>query len=119
MYDVIIVGARCAGSPTAMLLAKEGYRVLLVDRATFPSEQPMSTHFIWPPGVALLRGWGLLDDVEAHCPAVPIADVDLGPFHLTGRFPPCDSDGPSVAYSPRRAVLDHLLVEGAGRSEER
>ena len=43
-YDVIVVGARCAGSPTAMLLARQGYRVLLVDRATFPSDT-ISTHW--------------------------------------------------------------------------
>jgi flavin-dependent dehydrogenase len=51
MYDAIVVGARCAGSPTAMLLARQGYQVLLVDRATFPSDT-MSTHFIYPPGIA-------------------------------------------------------------------
>jgi flavin-dependent dehydrogenase len=38
MYDVIVIGARCAGTPTALLLARKGYRVLLVDKATFPSE---------------------------------------------------------------------------------
>jgi flavin-dependent dehydrogenase len=37
MYDALIVGARCAGSPLAMLLARQGARVLLLDRATFPS----------------------------------------------------------------------------------
>ena len=42
-YDAIVVGARCAGSPTAMLLARKGYRVLVVDRATFPSDT-VSTH---------------------------------------------------------------------------
>ena len=42
MYDAIVVGARCAGAPTAMLLAQYGYQVLLVDRATFPSDT-MST----------------------------------------------------------------------------
>ena len=47
MYDGIVVGARCAGSPTAMRLARKGYQVLLVDRATFPSHT-MSTHFIHP-----------------------------------------------------------------------
>lgn len=51
MYDVIVVGARCAGSPVAMLLARRGHRVLLVDRSTFPSDTP-STHDIprraWP-----------------------------------------------------------------------
>ena len=51
MYDVIVVGARCAGSPTAMLLARKGYQVLLVDRATFPSDT-ISTHLVWQPGAA-------------------------------------------------------------------
>ena len=57
MYDAIVVGARCAGSPTAMLLARKGYRVLLVDKATFPSDT-ISTHFIRLPGVARLKHWG-------------------------------------------------------------
>jgi 2-polyprenyl-6-methoxyphenol hydroxylase-like FAD-dependent oxidoreductase len=69
-YDVIVVGARCAGAPTAMLLARLGYRVLLVDRASFPSDT-LSTHFIKPPGVAMLRRWELLDQVAAcDCPPV-------------------------------------------------
>ena len=62
MYDAIVVGARCAGSPTAMLLARKGYRVLLVDRTTFPSDT-MSTHLIKPAGVNRLKRWGLLDTV--------------------------------------------------------
>ena len=53
-YDVIVVGARCAGSPTAMLLARQSYRVLLVDRATFPSDT-ISTHVIYPTGIAALN----------------------------------------------------------------
>ena len=56
-YDAIVVGARCAGSPTAMLLARKGYKVLVVDRATFPSDT-LSTHIVHPPGVASLRRWG-------------------------------------------------------------
>jgi len=60
MYDVIVVGARCGGSPTAMLLARRGYRVLVVDRASFPSDT-MSTHFVMTPGVVCLKRWGLLD----------------------------------------------------------
>ena len=48
-YDAIVVGARCAGSPTAMLLARKGYRVLVVDRATFPSDT-LSTHVLQPLG---------------------------------------------------------------------
>jgi flavin-dependent dehydrogenase len=50
MYDIIVVGARCAGSPTAMLLARRGYKVLLVDKASFPSDI-MSSHFVHVPGV--------------------------------------------------------------------
>ena len=53
MYDAIVVGARCAGSPTAMLLARKGYRVLLLDRAKFPSNMPISTHLVHQPGIAL------------------------------------------------------------------
>ncbi len=63
-YDAIIVGARCAGAPTGMLLARSGHRVLVVDRASFPSDT-LSTHFIHAPGVAALRRWGLLDEVIA------------------------------------------------------
>jgi flavin-dependent dehydrogenase len=53
-YDAIVVGARCAGSPTAMLLARRGWKVLVVDRASFPSDT-ISTHLLHPPGVAALR----------------------------------------------------------------
>jgi Dehydrogenases (flavoproteins) len=54
MYDIIIVGARCAGAPTAMLLARMGYRTLLVDRTKFPSDI-ISTHLIWQTGTAHLK----------------------------------------------------------------
>lgn len=60
MFDAIVVGTRCGGSPTAMLVAWHGYRVLLVDRARFPSDTVL-THFIWPPGVERLKRWGLLE----------------------------------------------------------
>ena len=57
MYDAIVVGARCAGAPTAMLLARKGHRVLLVDRAHFPSDT-LSTHIIWPHGAEIMHRWG-------------------------------------------------------------
>jgi len=63
-YDAIVVGARCAGSPTAMLLARQGYKVLVVDRATFPSDT-LSTHVVHPPGAAALQRWGVLDRLTA------------------------------------------------------
>jgi 2-polyprenyl-6-methoxyphenol hydroxylase-like FAD-dependent oxidoreductase len=110
-YDAIVVGARCGGSPTAMLLARQGHRVLLVDRASFPSDT-LSTLLIHPAGVASLRRWGLLDDVVASgCPPIESYAFDPGPFTLTGR--PAAHDGIRTAYAPRRRVLDHILVEGA------
>jgi flavin-dependent dehydrogenase len=57
-YEVIIIGARCAGAPTAMVLASKGYRVLLLDRATFPSDT-ISTHIVHPPGRRRSEALGL------------------------------------------------------------
>lgn len=114
MYDVIVAGARVAGAPLAMLLACQGYKVLLVDRATFPSDT-MSTHYIHQPGVAALQRWGLLDQVIASgCPAVTQATMDFGPFALTGWGP--DAEGVSEVYCPRRTVLDKILVDAAAAS---
>ena len=111
MYDAIVIGARCAGSPTAMLLARKGYRVLLVDRATFPSDI-MSTHYIHQPGVAALKRWGLLDRLIATgCPPITQFVLDLGELTLSGSPPP--ADGVAEGYGPRRKVLDKLLVDAA------
>jgi 2-polyprenyl-6-methoxyphenol hydroxylase-like FAD-dependent oxidoreductase len=109
-YDAIVVGARCAGSPTAMLLARKGHRVLLVDRAQFPSDT-VSTHLIHPPGVAALRRWGLLDAVAAsNAPAIHTYRVDVGPFAIAGT--PGTPDEP-WSYGPRRIVLDKILLDAA------
>ncbi len=110
-FDAIVVGARCAGAPTAMLLARRGHRVLLVDRAIFPSDT-VSTHFLHPPGVAALERWGLLERLEATgCPAYAMYAFDFGPFTIAGT-PRVDGE-PATAYCPRRTVLDELLVEAA------
>jgi flavin-dependent dehydrogenase len=111
MYDAIVVGARCAGSPTAMLLARRGHRVLLVDRAEFPSDT-LSTHYIHQPGVAALERWGLRSVVAASgCPPIRDYTLDVGPFALRGAPPPAgDVD---EAYSVRRTVLDEILVRAA------
>ena len=112
-YDAIVVGARCAGSPTAMLLARKGYRVLVVDRAPFPSDT-VSTHLIHPPGVAALRRWKLLERVLATgCPPIDTYAFDLGPCTISGA--PGTDDEP-VAYAPRRTVLDKLLVDAAAEA---
>jgi flavin-dependent dehydrogenase len=110
MYDAIVVGARCAGSPTAMLLARKGYRILLLDRAGFPSDT-LSTHYIHQPGVARLKRWGLLEVVASNCPPVSRQMLDFGPFALVGSPPP--TDGVAEGYAPRRRVLDQILVEAA------
>jgi 2-polyprenyl-6-methoxyphenol hydroxylase-like FAD-dependent oxidoreductase len=112
-FDAIVVGARCAGSPTAMLLARKGYRVLVVDRATFPSDT-VSTHILHPLGVRALANWGLLDRLTATgCPPIHTYSFDFGPFTIAGA--PGTSDAP-VAYCPRRTVLDKLLVDAAAES---
>ncbi|HJR53868.1 MAG TPA: NAD(P)/FAD-dependent oxidoreductase, partial [Gemmatimonadota bacterium] len=112
-WDAIVVGARCAGSPIAMLLARKGYRVLVVDRATFPSDT-ISTHLVHPPGVAALRRWGLLDRVVATgCPPIHTYGFDFGAFELAGA--PGTDDEP-VGYGPRRTVLDKILVDAAADS---
>jgi flavin-dependent dehydrogenase len=109
-YDAIVVGARCAGSPTAMLLARKGYRVLLVDRGTFPSDT-VSTHILHPPGVAILDRWGLRRRLEAtDCPPIDTYSFDFGPFAISGSP---GTDASPVAYAPRRLILDQLLVDAA------
>ena len=114
-YDVIVVGARCAGSPTAMLLARKGCRVLLVDSGTFPSDT-ISTHIVWPTGVARLKRWELLDKIIAsNCPPIRKLTFDLGPFALTGS-PPA-ADGTSEFFAPRRTVLDKILVDAPLKRE--
>jgi 2-polyprenyl-6-methoxyphenol hydroxylase-like FAD-dependent oxidoreductase len=112
-YDAIVVGARCAGSPTAMLLARKGYKVLAVDKATFPSDT-VSTHLVHPPGIAALRRWGLIDRLTATgCPPIHTYSFDFGPFALSGG--PGTEDEP-VSYGPRRTVLDKLLVDAASEA---
>jgi flavin-dependent dehydrogenase len=109
MYDVIVVGARVAGASAAMLLARRGYRVLLVDRATFPSDT-ISTHYIHHAGTARLARWGLLDRIAATgCPPVEGAKFDVGPFAIRGKA----ASATEPAYAPRRRYLDTVLVEAA------
>ena len=111
LYDTIVVGARCAGAPTAMLLARAGYRVLLLDRCRFPSDS-MRAHYIHPTGVAKLRDWGLLGHVLATgCPPIHTRTTDLGDFPLAEA--PSPADGVDFELAPRRIVLDAILVEAA------
>jgi 2-polyprenyl-6-methoxyphenol hydroxylase-like FAD-dependent oxidoreductase len=97
-----------------MLLARSGYRVLLVDKATFPSDT-MSTHVVHPPGVAALARWGILERLESTgCPPITRYSFDFGPVTISGSPRPAGgASNASNAYGPRRIVLDALLVEAA------
>jgi flavin-dependent dehydrogenase len=111
VYDAIVIGARCAGAVTAMLLARSGHRVLLLDRGDFPSDVPQG-HFIHRHGPKRLADWGLLEKVVAtNCPPLTTHLSDFGDFPLIGR----DLRRGQVAwgYAPRRRQLDQVLVEAA------
>ncbi|MEU8793002.1 NAD(P)/FAD-dependent oxidoreductase [Streptomyces sp. NPDC048643] len=111
MYDVIVIGARCAGSPTAMLFAQQGYRVLLLEKARFPQDT-LSSHYIHQQGIALLNRWGLLDKIR-DSGAQPITHQRYeGPgVRIEGFSLPID--GLRTTYAPRRYVLDPILADGA------
>jgi 2-polyprenyl-6-methoxyphenol hydroxylase-like FAD-dependent oxidoreductase len=111
MWDAVIVGARCAGASAALLLARRGRRVLLIDRATFPSDV-MSTLYIHQPGIALLDRWGLLDSVVATgCPPVDTLSYYVQDVELHGAIAPYGNI--TTTYAPRRHILDQLLVNAA------
>ena len=110
-HDVVVVGARCAGAATAMLLAAAGHDVLLVDRDTFPSDT-LSTHAIARSGVVQLSRWGLLPDVLATG-APPLREVVFrsGDTSITRTVK--ERMGVDMLIAPRRHILDSLLVEAA------
>jgi flavin-dependent dehydrogenase len=110
MWDVIVVGARTAGAPLAMLLARAGLRVLLTDRAAFPSDT-LSTHQMQVPAAARLARWELLDTIASVTPATAQIRLDAGGAVVAGRCP--NYRGISAMYSPRRTLLDAVLVDAA------
>jgi flavin-dependent dehydrogenase len=111
MYDAIVVGARCAGAVTAMLLARQGHRVLLLERGAFPSDVHRG-HFIHRHGPKRLADWGLLERVVAtNCPPLTTHLSDFGDFPLIGRN--IRVGNVAWAYAPRRRQLDQVLVEAA------
>jgi flavin-dependent dehydrogenase len=111
IYDVIVVGSRCAGAATAMLLAGQGHDVLVVDRAELPSDT-LSTHAIGRSGVVQLKRWGLLDEVLASgAPAIReiIVHVDGERIERTIN----EHAGVDLMVAPRRYVLDRILTDAA------
>ena len=110
-YDVIVVGARAAGASTALLLARKGLSVLAVDRASYGSDT-LSTHTLARAGVLQLSRWGLLDRIRtAGTPVANTVVFHYGPETVTLDVPAQgDVDG---LYSPRRTLLDAVLVDAA------
>jgi flavin-dependent dehydrogenase len=110
-YDVVVVGARVAGAPTAMLLARMGHRVLMVDRAAMPSDT-VSTHALLRSGVLQMERWGLRERVlEAGTP--PIRNITLGFGEERKGFEVRPEHGIDELYAPRRHVLDGILLDAA------
>jgi 2-polyprenyl-6-methoxyphenol hydroxylase-like FAD-dependent oxidoreductase len=110
-HDVVIVGSRCAGAAAAMLLARAGHDVAVVDRSRFPSDT-VSTHGLVRGGVVQLARWGLLDNVLASgAPAVREVTFRRDDTEITRRVK--DRAGVDLLVAPRRHVLDLLLVEAA------
>ncbi|HEU4425405.1 MAG TPA: FAD-dependent monooxygenase [Pilimelia sp.] len=110
-YDVVVVGARAAGAATAMLLARQGQRVLLLDRGRYGTDT-LSTHALMRGGVFLLSRWSLLDRVvDAGTPPVRQTRFDYGTDSVTVDIKP--TLGVEALYAPRRTVLDSILVDAA------
>jgi flavin-dependent dehydrogenase len=110
-HDVVVVGARVAGSATAMLLARLGHDVVVVDQASFPSDT-ISTHSIARSGVVQLHRWGLLDEVlDSGAPAIRQVTFNAGGESLTR--PIKERSGVDLVVAPRRYVLDTILAGAA------
>jgi 2-polyprenyl-6-methoxyphenol hydroxylase-like FAD-dependent oxidoreductase len=111
-YDAVIIGARCAGAATAMLLARAGHRVLLVDRGRYGTDT-LSTHALMRGAVVQLHRWGVLPAVIA----AGTTPVRQATFFYGGDpvvIPIAPRDGIDALYAPRRYVLDRILVDAAG-----
>jgi flavin-dependent dehydrogenase len=112
-HDVVVVGGRVAGSATAMLLARLGHDVVVVDQASFPSDT-VSTHSLARSGVVQLRRWGLLDDVlDSGAPAIRRVTFNAGGESVSRTIK--DKAGVDLLVAPRRYVLDMILAGAAER----
>ena len=111
LFDVVVIGARCAGAATAMLLARAGHRVLLVDRGRYGTDT-LSTHALMRGAVLQLHRWNVLPAViAAETPPVRQATFFYGDEAVS--VPIAPRDGVDALYAPRRYLLDRLLVDAA------
>jgi flavin-dependent dehydrogenase len=110
-YDVVIAGARCAGSSLAMLLAREGLSVLVVDPLP-RGRDTLSTHALMRGATAQLQRWGLLDAIrDAGTPPIRATTFDYEDETLTVPIEP--ADGVDALFAPRRTLLDTVLSDAA------
>jgi 2-polyprenyl-6-methoxyphenol hydroxylase-like FAD-dependent oxidoreductase len=107
-FDVVIVGARCAGASLATFLARAGASVVLLDKDQLPSDQVLSTHTVHPPGLDVLDQLGVGDAVRAVAPPTHIVRLRKNDAFVDIEFP-----GGRAEYCPRRRRLDGLLQEAA------
>jgi flavin-dependent dehydrogenase len=113
-HDVVVVGARAAGAATALLLARLGHDVVVVDRAAFPSDT-LSTHQIARSGVVQLQRWGLLPAVlAAGAPAIRQVTFNAGGETVTRTVK--HRAGVDLLVAPRRYVLDTIVADAAERA---
>jgi len=113
-HDVVVVGGRVAGSATAMLLARLGHDVVVVDQASFPSDT-VSTHSIARSGMVQLRRWSLLDPVlDSGAPAIRQVTFNAAGASVTRTIK--DKAGVDLLVAPRRYVLDTILAAAAERA---
>ncbi|MFE0761626.1 NAD(P)/FAD-dependent oxidoreductase [Streptomyces smyrnaeus] len=111
-YDVVVVGARCAGAPLAALLARQGFEVCLVEKAQLSGDTP-STHVFEADALAFLDSLGVLDGLRATgAPLVARADARVGEVRWPAVWPVRAGD-PGGVMSVRRFRLDPLLAETA------
>lgn len=124
IFDVIVIGGSVAGAPTAMLLARLGHHVLLIDKSVFPRDIN-STHFIWPRGISYLNRWGLADGILDAAPHYHNLEINIEEISLVGSVPlqdikqrfinlHGDDHGAIDLYcGPRRYFLDDYLLNSA------
>ena len=109
--DVVVVGARAAGAATAMLLARAGLRVVVVDRGRYGADT-LSTHALMRGAVVQLHRWGLLDRIIA-AGTPPIRRTTFRYANDEIVIPIKPSHGVDALYAPRRTVFDPILVDAA------
>ena len=110
-YDALVVGARCAGAATAMLLARRGVRVFMIDRGRYGTDT-LSTHALMRAGVLQLHRWGILERVKAAgTPVIRSTSFHYGDDIVKVAIKP--QEGLDGMYAPRRTVVDALLVDAA------